>query len=131
MSAPAGINPIDTQGYWMVGSDHLYIPSYKMKVEHTNLAGSESGRTEDGSMKIDWIRRDIRKIHLHWSVMTQDELNYVMGLMQGEEYVLTFRDQGVTQTANCYTGEAKYTYEHSIEGGGALYTDVEINAIEM
>lgn len=131
MSVPVGINPIDTNGYWMVGSDHLYIPSYKMSVEHSNLAGSESGRMEDGTMKIDWIRRDIRKIHLHWSAMTEDELNYVMGLMQGKEYTLTFRDRGVTATATCYTGESKYTYEHTLPGGKALYTNVEINAIEM
>ena len=121
---------LDTAGEWMVGSSHLYIPSAGIQVEHSNLAGSSSGRTEDGVMHIDWIRGDIRKVHLRWSVLTASELDYVLGLMQGKEFTLTFKDRGRVQTMNAYSSESSYTY-YSAALGGDIYTDVSINAIEM
>ena len=121
---------LDTKGEWMVNRSHLYIPSAGIQVEHTNLAGSSSGRTEDGVMHIDWIRHDIRKVHLKWSVLTASELDYVLGLMQGKEFVLTFKDRGIVQTMNAYSSESSYTY-YSAALGEDIYTDVSINAIEM
>lgn len=121
---------LDTAGEWMVGNSPLYIPSAGIQVEHTNLAGSSSGRTEDGIMHIDWIRRDIRKVHLRWSVLTASELNYVLSLMQGKEFVLTFKDRGTVQRMNAYSSESSYTY-YSAALGEDIYTDVSINAIEM
>ena len=121
---------LDTAGEWKVGNSPLYVPSAGIQVEHTNLAGSSSGRTEDGIMHIDWIRRDIRKVHLRWKVLTASELNYVLGLMQGKEFVLTFKDRGAVQTMNAYSSESSYTY-YSAAFGEDIYTDVSINAIEM
>ena len=121
---------LDTAGEWKVGNSPLYIPSAGIQVEHTNLAGSSSGRTEDGIMHIDWIRRDIRKVHLRWSVLTASELNYVLSLMQGKEFVLTFKDRGTVQKMNAYSSESSYTY-YSAALGEDIYTDVSINAIEM
>ena len=121
---------LDTAGEWKVNSSPLYIPSAGIQVEHTNLAGSSSGRTEDGVMHIDWIRRDIRKVHLRWSVLTARELDYVLSLMQGKEFTLTFKDRGIVQTMNAYSSESSYTY-YSAALGEDIYTDVSINAIEM
>ena len=121
---------LDTAGEWKVNSSPLYIPSAGIKVEHTNLAGSSSGRTEDGVMHIDWVRRDIRKVCLQWSVLTASELDYVLGLMQGKEFTLTFKDRGRVQTMSAYSSESSYTY-YSAAFGEDIYTDVSINAIEM
>ena len=121
---------LDTAGEWMVNSNHLYIPSAGIRVEHTNLAGSSSGRTEDGVMHIDWVRRDIRKVNLQWKVLTGTELNYILGLMQGKEFTLTFKDRGRVQTMSAYSSESSYTY-YSAALGEDIYTDVSINAIEM
>ena len=121
---------LDTTGSWKVNSSPLYTPSAGIQVEHTNLAGSSSGRTEDGVMHIDWIRRDIRKVSLRWSVLTASELNYILSLMQGKEFVLTFKDRGKVQTMNAYSSESSYVY-YSAAFGEDLYTDVSINAIEM
>lgn len=121
---------LDTAGEWKVNSSPLYVPSAGIKVEHTNLAGSSSGRTEDGVMHIDWIRRDIRKVNLMWSVLTASELDYVLGLMQGKEFTLTFKDRGRVQTMKAYSSESSYTY-YSAALGEDIYTDVSINAIEM
>ena len=121
---------MDTAGEWMVDGNHLYIPSAGIRVEHTNLAGSSSGRTEDGVMHIDWIRRDIRKVCLQWKVLTASELEYVFGLMQGKEFSLTFKDRGRIHTMNAYSAESSYVY-YSAALGEDIYTDVSINAIEM
>ena len=121
---------LDTAGEWKINNKPLYIPSNGIRVEHTNLAGSSTGRTEDGIMHIDWIRRDIRKVNLQWKVLTAAELDYVLSLMQGKEFVLTFKDRGVVQTMNAYSSESSYTY-YSAALGTDLYTDVSINAIEM
>lgn len=121
---------LDTKNEWMVNDNHLYVPSAGIQVEHTNLAGSSSGRTEDGIMHIDWVRRDIRKVHLKWSVLTASELDYILGLMQGKEFVLTFKDRGTVQTMNAYSSESTYTY-YSAALGEDIYTDISINAIEM
>lgn len=120
---------LDTAGEWKVNSSPLYIPSAGIKVEHTNLAGSSSGRTEDGIMHIDWIRRDIRKVNLQWKVLTASELNYILDLMQGKEFTLTFKDRGKVQTMSAYSSESSYTY-YSAALGGDIYTDISINAIE-
>ena len=120
---------LDTDGEWMVDGKHLYIPSAGITVEHSNLAGSSSGRTEDGVMHIDWIRRDIRKVCLKWGVLTGPELNYILGLMQGKEFDFTFKDRGVVQTMNAYSSESSYTF-YSSALGVDIYTDVSINAIE-
>ena len=121
---------MDTAGEWMIDGKHLYIPSAGIRVDHTNLAGSSSGRTEDGVMHIDWIRRDIRKVNLQWKVLTASELDYVFGLMQGKEFTLTFKDRGQVQTMKAYSSESSYVY-YSAAFGEDVYTDVSINAIEM
>jgi hypothetical protein len=121
---------LDTAGEWKVNNSPLYIPSAGIRVEHSNLAGSSSGRTEDGIMHIDWVRRDIRKVNLQWKVLTGTELNYILGLMQGKEFTLTFKDRGVVQTMSAYSSESSYTY-YSAALGEDIYTDVSINAIEM
>ena len=121
---------LDTAGEWMVNDSHLYIPSAGIRVEHSNLAGSSSGRTEDGVMHIDWVRRDIRKVNLQWKVLTAKELYYVLNLMQGKEFTLTFKDQGRVQKMSAYSSESSYTY-YSAALGEDIYTDVSINAIEM
>lgn len=120
---------LDTTGSWKVNSSPLYVPGAGLKIDHTNLAGSSSGRTEDGVMHIDWVRRDIRKVYFTWPVLTESELNYVMDLMQGKEYTLTFEDRGRVQTMSAYTAESSYTL-YSTAFGEAIYTDVSINAVE-
>ena len=121
---------LDTAGEWRVDGNHLYIPSAGIKVEHTTLAGSSSGRTEDGVMHIEWVRRDIRKVCLQWKVLTGTELDYILELMQGKEFTLTFKDRGRVQTMNAYSSESSYTY-YSAALGEDIYTAISINAIEM
>ena len=94
------------------------------------MAGSDSGRAEDGIMHIDWVRRDVRKVYLKYAMMTAAELNTVMSLMQGKEFTFTFRDMGTTQTMNAYVGESKYSLYSYSATTGEIYKDVEIHVIE-
>ena len=127
---PLTINKVDTNGYWMVGDTHIYVPSNNIKIEHSNVVGSSSGRSEDGVMRIDWVRRDVRKVNLKYRVMSASELNTLLGLMQGKEFVFKFMDRGSVKTINAYAGECSYEfYTYSI-GGEAIYRDVEIHVIE-
>ena len=126
------INKLDTQGHWMVNSSHLYVPSYNTKVEHSNIAGASTGRSEDGVMRIDWIRRDVRKVFLVYSAMSAHELAYTMNLLQGKEFTFTFLDQGSVKTFQGYVGESTYNfYTNSDLYDEGIYTDVEIHVIEL
>lgn len=123
---------LDTNGYWMVGSNHIYIPAPNTKIEHTNVASADSGRTEDGVMHINWVRRDVRKVNLVYNAISGDEKDYMMNLMQGKEFTFTYWDNGAKSFSG-YCGESSYeTYSsvhHSDEGG--VYTNFSINVIEL
>ena len=126
------INTRDTLGQWMVGTTHLYIPSTPCKVEHSNVVGSDSGRDEAGLMHIDWVRRDCRKVFLHYNAMSASELATMVSALQGKEFSFKFLDQGSVQTMNAYCSECNYEfYTNSSLYDEAIYTDVEFHVIEM
>ena len=123
------INKVDTLGYWMVGNTHIYTPPVT-KVEHSNVVGESSGRSEDGIMRIDWLRRDVRKVYLKYNYMTAAELNTLMSLMQGKEFTFKFFDRGSVQTISAYVGESSYEFYTYDLLGAKVYKDVEIHVIE-
>lgn len=127
------VNPVDTKGEWMVGNVHLPIPSINTKVEHENVVGSESERTEDGLAHIDWVRRDVRKVYLKWSAMSESEVDLIVELLQGNEFVFTFKDRGKVYTMNGYVGKCSYTLltDNYMGLGVGLYTDVSANVVEI
>lgn len=126
------INKLDTANEWMVDSSHIYIPSTPCKVEHSNVAGASTGRDETGVMHIDWVRRDVRKVNLHYNAITATELATMMNLMQGKEFTFKFKDQGSVQTINAYVGESSYeAYSFSSAYGDGVYTNFDIHVIEL
>lgn len=122
-------NHFDPENRWMVGESPIYEPSSSVTIQHENIAGSSSGRTEDGMMHIDWVRRDVRKIGIKWNVMSEDELNYIIDLMQGKEYLFTFPDRGQLYTIDAYSSNCSYTL-YTYNNGTPIYTDVSISVIE-
>lgn len=124
------INQLDTDGYWMVGDSHIYVPSIPCKVEHSNIAGSSTGRDESGVMHIDWVRRDVRKVFLTYKAITASELAYLMNLMQGKEFTFKFYDQGAVQTMSAYAGESSYEF-YNYSGTEPVYQNFSINVIEL
>lgn len=126
------INKLDTEGRWAINGTPLWIPGQGVTYEHTNVAGSSSGRSEDGVMHIDWVRRDVVKVTIRYGAMTGSELAQLVNLVQGKEYDGTYEDIGGVQTRHFYTGDINYTLEtkarYASEGG--LYTDISFDMVE-
>lgn len=119
-------------GRWKVGSTAIYTPAIDTQIEHTNVVSDDSGRRQNGVMKIVWVRRDIVKIHLHWNSLTGNMVKELESLMQGKEFEFTYWDNG-SHTISAYCGESDYkihTYALYKDQGG-LYQDFTINVIEM
>ena len=128
------INKLDANGYWMVGSAHIYVPSTPCKIERSNVVGSSSGRDESGYMHIDWQRRDVRKINLHYNAITATELKYMEDLMQGQSFTFKFLQDTTSnvQTISAYAGESSYeSYSYSSLYNEPVYTNYEIHVIEL
>lgn len=128
------IGKLDTQGYWMVGNSHIYVPKTPCKIEHSNVMGSSTGRDETGYMHFDWLRRDVRKVFLEYAALTGSEVAYLEGLMQGKQFTFTFWDGTGTQTMNAYVGESSYefyNYATDYMGGEKIYINFSMNVIEV
>lgn len=125
------INKLDTTGSWAVNGTPIYTPSKGISVSHSNITGSNTGRTEDGIMHIEWVRSDVRKVSLKYNVMTGTELEFLLGLMQGKEFEFTFKDRGSIQTMQAYCGECNYTYYSAAIGDDDIYEEVSLNVIEL
>lgn len=125
------IGKLDTRGYWAVNGTPIYVPT-EVQIEHENLASSDSGRVESGMMHITWIRRDIRKVNMTFGVISGAEVNYMLNLMQGQEFNFTYYDNGA-KTISAYVGKCSYgTKTYAIRANeGGIYTDFKINVIEM
>lgn len=124
------IGVMDTRGRWMVNNDHLYIPSIDPKIDHTNIASADSGRTQNGVMHITWIRRDVVKVSMTWKALTGNELRRLENLLQGKTFRFTYYDKGETRTINGYCGEMSYTlhtYSGPYKNVGGLYTNISAN----
>ena len=124
------INKLDTKGWWKVGNSPLYTPATPCKIEHSNITGSSTGRSEDGVMRIDWVRRDMRKVYYTLKAVTAGEIAYLEDLMQGKEFTLTFRDKSQTQTMQAYCGESNYEF-YTYHSGEEIYINFSLNIVEL
>lgn len=120
-------------GRWKVNG-HIIPQPQEVGIEHTNVAGEDSGRAENGVMNITWIRKDVRKVKMKWKALTGAEVEEIRNLMQGNVYTFTYWDNGSKQMT-AYTGDNDYniySYNPKIYGkDGGLYTDFSIDAVEM
>ena len=118
----------------------IYVPAPNTKIEHTNVASADSGRTEDGKMHINWVRGDVRKVYLTYSAISGKEKAEMEKLMQGKEFYFRYVDphyEGDTlvkvDSFYGYVGESNYQEYSSVhyptEGG--IYTNFSINVIEI
>ena len=110
----------------------IYIPAPNLKIEHTNVASADSGRTEDGKMHINWVRPDVKKVYLLYNAISGDEKDYMVNLMQGKEFTLYYWDNGVKHFDG-YVGECSYEAYSSVHyaSEGGIYQNFSINVIEL
>ena len=122
-----------SSGRWKVNSTPIYTPSSGVQIEHESIQSADTGRTEDGVMRIDWVRTNIVKVHLAWKYLTGQEVAFLESLMQGEEFTLTYYDKGSVRTAEVYVSNMSYRKVtdalYTAEGG--LYSDITVNAIQL
>ena len=81
---------LTSKGHCKIGSQEFAAKNIKVGFE--SLAGSDSGRTEDGIMHINWIYRRIRKVEIEMPPITAEEVSRLLSLVQGKEYSLTYFD---------------------------------------
>lgn len=128
-----GIGIMDTNGRWAADGTPFYVPAGGTEVDHESIQSADTGRTEDGVMHIDWVRRNMVKVSMKWLYLTGKEVALLEDLMQGKEFTLTYFDKGSAHTANVYVSTIKYQKEsdalYASEGG--LYSNIAINAIEI
>lgn len=115
---------------WKINGQAIYTPDIDTKVEIESLVGESSGRTDDGIMHIDWIRTEIRKVYIKYSAMTKAEMAFILNLVQGKEYTLTYEDPilGVN-TINCYTSNSGAELHSAVLFNG-LWRNITFNCIE-
>ena len=122
-----------SDGRWAVNGTPIYTPAPSTQIDHESIQSADTGRTEDGTMHIDWVRTNMVKVNMTWSHLTGREVAYLEQLMMGREFTLTYFDKGARHTASVYV--SKVTYKkvtdalYASEGG--LYSDIAINAIEI
>ena len=100
-------------------------------VQFDSLADSNSGRTEDGVMHINWVWRVIRKVNVKLPPLSQEEIQDIFSLVQGQEYDLTYLDpiKGI-HTIHCYTSNSSAELASGVLYGG-LWIGAAFNAIEI
>lgn len=126
-----GIGILDDR--WAVNGTPIYTPSPSTQISHESIQSSDTGRTEDGVMHIDWVRTNMVKVNMQWNYLTGKEVERLENLMQGKEFALTYFDKGSTHTANVYVSNINYVKKsdalYTSEGG--LYSNITANAIEI
>lgn len=127
------IGILDTKGRWAVNGTPIYIPSPGTTMAHESIQSSDTGRTEDGVMHIDWVRTNMIKTGLNWKYLTGKEVKYLEDLMQGKEFTLTYFDKGYVCTASVYVSTFTYKKESDVlyEEDGGLYSNISANGIEI
>ena len=104
---------------------------FPRKAARCSTIDENSGRTDDGVMPINWVWRKIRKVILTFPPLTSEELSELVGLVQGQEYDLTYPDPADgSLTIRCYTSNATSELKSGVLYGG-LWVGVSFNAIEM
>lgn len=129
----------------------IYVPAPNLKIEHTNVASADSGRTEDGVMHINWVRPDVKKVYLLYNSISGYEKGIMEQLLQGKEFWFRYMDVQrsalpslvngkyantyvtTVQEIHAYTGESSYeSYCSTLRAEeGGIYTNFSINVIEF
>ena len=118
--------------YFTVNGTAIYEPDNNVKVTHESLADSESGRTRDGIMHINWVRTNMRKFNLTYSILTNEEYQLTADLLQGKIFTFGYIENGISRTMTAYCSNHSYdNYLHDDVSKRGLYQNFQINIIEV
>lgn len=122
-----------TSKHWAVNGSAIPEPSPGTNISHESIQSADTGRTEDGKMHIDWVRRNMVKVSMKWNYLSGNEVSRLESLMQGKEFTLSYFDKGSTQTALVYVSTLSYekSSDAIYKDEGGLYSNISANAIEI
>lgn len=121
---------LTTKGHFKINNEQFEAKS--LRVNYESLSGEDSGRTDDGVMRINWIFKKVRKVEIEMPPMESSNLSKLLSLVQGQEYNLTYFDplDNAEKTIQVYTSNSKTDlYSGMILKG--LWQGVAFNAIEL
>ena len=118
------------KGNFKIGSTE-YKPK-SLKVTYDSLATANSGRSDNGTMNITWVRTNIRKVEVIMPPMRMAQLAALLNAVSGKKYNMTFHDPRTNTevTVQMYTSNASGECYSGVLYNG-LYQGVEFHAIEV
>ena len=121
---------LSSKGNFKIGSTE-YSPK-GLKVTYDSLATANSGRSDNGTMVINWVRQNIRKLEITMPPMKMAELSALLTAVSGQKYNMTFHDPRTNAevTVQMYTSNAEGECYSGVLHNG-LYQGVQFSAIEV
>ena len=121
---------LTSKGCFKIGSTE-YKPK-SLKITYDSLATSNSGRSDNGTMKITWVRKNIRKIEIEMPPMSISALSSLLTSVSGQIYNITIHDpkSNTEDTFSVYTSNAQGDCYSGVLHNG-LYQGVQFSAIEV
>jgi len=121
---------LTSKGCFKVGNTE-YKPK-SLKITYDSLATSNSGRADDGTMKITWVRKNIRKVEIEMPPMTISAASALLSSVSGQIYNITIHDlrTNAEATFQVYTSNSQGDCYSGVLHNG-LYQGVQFSAIEV
>ena len=119
------------KGRFKIGNNEFKAKS--IQVSYESLASDDSGRTEDGTMHINWVYRKLRKVEIELPPTSdRTQLALLLSLVQGKEYYITYWDPltNAERTSHVYTSNSQTDMYSGVLYGG-MWQGVKFNAIEL
>ncbi len=87
---------------WEINGVGIFTPD-DFEINFNSLTNEVT--TDDGITHIEWIRRVIRAVNINYGILEADEASYLLNLIQGKEFTLTYPDPiDGTKTISCRSG---------------------------
>lgn len=121
---------LTSKGCFKIGSTE-YKPK-SLKITYDSLATSKSGRSDNGTMHITWVRRNVRKVEIEMPPMTLSALSSLLTTVSGQIYNITIHDpkSNAEATFQVYTSNSQGECYSGVLHQG-LYQGVQFSAIEV
>ena len=78
--------------YGRINANGIEFMPQELSIKIDSLADENSGRTQDGVMRINWIWNKIRKVEIKLPPMNGEELSRILSAVQGQVYNITYFD---------------------------------------
>lgn len=121
---------LTSKGCFKIGTTE-YKPK-SLSVTYDSLATSKSGRADDGTMHITWVRTNIRKVEIVMPPMSMAKTKQILNAVSGQKYNITIHDPrtNAEDTFQVYTSNSKGDCFSGVLHNG-MYEGVSFSAIEV